>query len=225
MVALAGCIAISTINTENPSTPLPFSPTNATRQVGIDITCTTERERRNAKTVPQTEEELHSFIDIFSDVFSNRELQDMKRAGPAASAQQSIRDRLRRFYTYWALKEAYIKLTGEALLAPWLRQLEFLDVVAPNPPPSTETDGTEFGIPYTGTRILLDGQEIHDVRIEIVAVGGDYIFATAARGPGIGEKPSITQKEDSWAPFRALDIQGDIRPCTTGQCQCLDSAS
>ncbi|KAK5050543.1 hypothetical protein LTR84_003824 [Exophiala bonariae] len=44
--------------------------------------------------------------------------------------------KLRRFYAYWALKEAYIKMVGEGLLADWLKELEFLDVVAPVPPSS-----------------------------------------------------------------------------------------
>ncbi|ETI20417.1 hypothetical protein G647_08452 [Cladophialophora carrionii CBS 160.54] len=43
--------------------------------------------------------------------------------------------KLRRFYAYWGLKEAYIKMVGEGLLASWLRELEFLDVHAPPPPP------------------------------------------------------------------------------------------
>jgi hypothetical protein len=49
-----------------------------------------------------------------------------------------IQMKLRRFYAYWSLKEAYIKMVGEGLLASWLRELEFLDVHAP-PPPSSST--------------------------------------------------------------------------------------
>ncbi|KIW14840.1 hypothetical protein PV08_07625 [Exophiala spinifera] len=44
---------------------------------------------------------------------------------------KTIEQKLRRFYAYWALKEAYIKMVGEGLLASWLRELEFLDVVPP----------------------------------------------------------------------------------------------
>ena len=47
----------------------------------------------------------------------------------------SFQMKLRRFYAYWALKEAYIKMIGEGLLASWLRELEFLEVHAPPPPP------------------------------------------------------------------------------------------
>jgi 4'-phosphopantetheinyl transferase len=41
--------------------------------------------------------------------------------------------KLRRFYTFWCFKEAYIKLDGEALLARWIPQLEFKNVRAPRP--------------------------------------------------------------------------------------------
>ena len=41
--------------------------------------------------------------------------------------------KLRRFYVSWCYKEAYIKLTGEALLAPWLKNLEFHNVRSPQP--------------------------------------------------------------------------------------------
>ncbi len=44
-----------------------------------------------------------------------------------------IEAKLRRFYTFWALKEAYVKMTGDALLADWLRVLEFRKVRAPRP--------------------------------------------------------------------------------------------
>lgn len=161
---------------------------------------------------------------------------------------RSIDHRLRRFYTYWALKEAYIKMTGEALLAPWLRQLEFADVVAPDPGPTAPqpTVGTtssghsnaaraSFGVPYTDTKILLHGQEMHDVRIEVVGLGEEYLFATAARGRTVGRNSasnaetgpagsdSLPREDDvdNWTPFRAIDIDADIAPCATGRCDCL----
>lgn len=42
-----------------------------------------------------------------------------------------IASKIRNFYAHWCLKEAYIKMTGEALLAPWLRDLEFRNVRPP----------------------------------------------------------------------------------------------
>lgn len=52
--------------------------------------------------------------------------------------------KLRRFYTFWCYKEAYIKLDGEALLAKWIPQLEFRNVRAPRAGtvPRCSTHGT-----------------------------------------------------------------------------------
>lgn len=243
MVALAGCIlpsdAVIPVSLRsgmpNPSSnpkpspdsgrvPSLTSPTD-TPQIGIDITCTNERERKNKDSIPKTEAELHDFIEIFQEVFSAREIADMKRPispsgtgkGTGNTLTRSINARLRRFYTYWALKEAYIKMTGEALLAPWLRELEFLDVVAPEPPKDHD-DG--FGEPYTGTRILLHGREVEDVRMEVVALGEGYLFATAARGEGVGRKDGQGDV-DLWGDFREVDIERDVAPCARGKCQCL----
>jgi len=47
------------------------------------------------------------------------------------SSTPLIASKLRNFYAHWCLKEAYIKMTGEALLAPWLRDLEFRNVRPP----------------------------------------------------------------------------------------------
>ncbi|EXJ54492.1 hypothetical protein A1O7_09832 [Cladophialophora yegresii CBS 114405] len=55
--------------------------------------------------------------------------------------------KLRRFYAYWGLKEAYIKMVGEGLLASWLRELEFLDVHAPPPPPPQQREPRASSVP------------------------------------------------------------------------------
>jgi 4'-phosphopantetheinyl transferase len=47
------------------------------------------------------------------------------------SSNALIDAKLRRFYTYWCYKEAYIKLDGEAMLATWIPRLEFRGVRAP----------------------------------------------------------------------------------------------
>jgi len=47
------------------------------------------------------------------------------------SSDLPIDAKLRRFYTFWCYKEAYIKLDGEALLAEWIKECEFRGVKAP----------------------------------------------------------------------------------------------
>ncbi|OAX77444.1 hypothetical protein ACJ72_08257 [Emergomyces africanus] len=268
LIALAGCISGPALpRAEDISSAQPRATPGAANnshsspvQIGIDITCTDDPTRRN-RSPPKTEAELHSFVDIFSEVFSQNELDAMKAdpricsgrsssasASASASAstssmtkamslQDSITHRIRLFYTYWALKEAYIKMTGEALLAPWLRDLEFRNVTVPTPPPPSPDSAASlssslWGVPETGVRATLYGHEVPEVRLEVVAFGNDYIFATAARGGGVGNSmvDMVDEREQGqegnvwgrWDEFRLVDIERDIGPCARGECQCLD---
>lgn len=205
------------------STPLPSIP-----QVGIDITCADERRGSRASSPPTTHQALAEFVDIFAEVFSERELQTIRTArGPSLApgrqtSQAEILYGLRMFYTYWALKEAYIKMTGEALLAPWLRELEFTDVIAPEPPQELP-----WSQPYTAIKTWLRGKLVEDVRIEVVAFGNEYLVATAARGAGIGAASRAlggglgVGSIDPWQALEKVDIEKDIAPCARGSCGCL----
>ncbi|KAL4879036.1 hypothetical protein BJY04DRAFT_105096 [Aspergillus karnatakaensis] len=221
MVAIAGTIIPPNFSGDSHNGPEgTIKP-----QVGIDITCVNERSKE-----PRTLESLRKYIDIFGEVFSADEMADMRRLHGAPQTQQTAgtgtgQDSLvdygyRLFYTYWALKEAYIKMTGEALLAPWLRDLEFSNVVAPG----AESGEGKFGEPYTGVRTTLNKELVKGVRVEVAALEGDYLFATAARGGGIGVRSgSRDGGDDSWLLFEKLDIERDIQPCATGACSCLSS--
>ena len=201
-------------------------------QVGIDITCVdeqTNRGRRHANLT--TTSALAQYVDIFAEVFSPRELITIKSLASARNEYQlqqpkteaeRVRSALRLFYTYWALKEAYIKMTGEALLAPWLRELEFTDVQAPEEPGSNNGNRDPSGSPlvsdpYTGTQTWLYGKKVQGLRIEVVAYEDDYLVATAARGAGIGGGNDV----DLWKDLKEIDLERDIEPCATGQCDCL----
>ncbi|KAJ9212312.1 hypothetical protein DTO166G4_6094 [Paecilomyces variotii] len=216
--------------------PTPTSaPNHSIPQVGIDITCVDERSRRRKDSIPATPQALAEFVDIFAEVFSPQELETIKNiaisseisdnsTSDSASASerptQAVNKGLRLFYAYWALKEAYIKMTGEALLAPWLRQLEFTDVVAPESVVSNAGagEGSEFSEPYTGVKTWLYGKKVEDVRVEVVAFERDYLIATAARGGQIG----AGSMNDAWGNLERIDIEKDVAPCAKGQCRCLD---
>ncbi|PYH45860.1 4'-phosphopantetheinyl transferase family protein [Aspergillus saccharolyticus JOP 1030-1] len=220
-------------NNNNPRETIP--------QVGIDITCTNERQpsARNAAQDDDPVRTFNDYVDIFAEVFSPDEIAAIKNlhlrhtssvvneaagggGAAAAAASREIEYRYRGFYAYWALKEAYIKMTGEALLAPWLRQLEFAEVVPPEPLLQDQGPGqARVGEPFTGVRTTLNKKPVEDVRLEIVAFETNYLIATAARGAGIGAR-SDTGAQDTWEPLREIDIERDIQPCAEGRCRCLD---
>lgn len=206
------------------STPIPSIP-----QTGIDITCVDERRGSRPSSAPSTHQALVEFVNIFAEVFSERELDTIRTArGPSLppgiqKSEAEVQYGLRMFYTYWALKEAYIKMTGEALLASWLRELEFTNVIAPEPLEMAE-QGSPWGQPYTAIKTTLRGELVEDVRVEIVAFGKDYLIATAARGGGIGSGSCAVERlegADPWHTLVKIDIEWDIRRCATGSCSCL----
>ncbi|KAI5291787.1 hypothetical protein KEM52_000062 [Ascosphaera acerosa] len=262
ITALAGC-QVPMPATQSRLMDGQSSPTGTSSadmpQVGVDITCIDDPTRRRAGTVTadkdrqaKTEEELLSFINMFSEVFSEREMLDMGTRDASNYAQalpsrnspsnttSAVAYRLRLFYTYWALKEAYIKMTGEALLAPWLRDLEFVDVEVPEPATNIVAAGapapqSAFGPVERRARARLSGRDVENARLETVGFEKDYIFATCARNGGFGastvsgagdsagaEKADERLAPKLWDSFRSVDIWKDVAPCARGVCCCLE---
>lgn len=110
--------------------------------------------------------------------------------------------KLRRFYTFFCYKEAYIKLAGEALLAPWLKQLEFFNVRSPRPgaPARCSTHG-QWGEEVDDVEVHLHGNEVRDVRMKIQAFEENFMIATAIQGQIVGLQVPA---------FRRLDLRADI---------------
>ncbi|KAL1991275.1 hypothetical protein VTN49DRAFT_5779 [Thermomyces lanuginosus] len=223
LVAFAGCIIPRREQPHNAVIPAPPVLSNPTiPQVGIDVTCANEPSRGGADRRPKTLDALAEFVDVFAEVFSQRELTTMKVAPRTEPVEESeaVERGLRLFYSYWALKEAYIKMTGEALLAPWLRELEFTNVRAPEP--VRDKDGTRWGEPYRDVQIWLHGQRVENVRIELVAFERDFLVATAARGGQVGAAATSTGESDPWREMQEIDIERDVAPCARGECRCAD---
>ncbi|KAI8931426.1 hypothetical protein NX059_011754 [Plenodomus lindquistii] len=122
--------------------------------------------------------------------------------------------KLRRFYTYWAYKEAFIKLDGEALLATWIPRLEFKNVRAPAR--CSTHDGVwgervsdaevwfsavEGGDAPRGLGGLSGCTRLEDVRMEIVGFQEGFMVAVAGRGEIGGE---------GLTGFKMLDLEGDV---------------
>ncbi|KAK5800838.1 hypothetical protein VI817_003050 [Penicillium citrinum] len=219
-------------------------------QLGIDITCINERRNKNPTSIA----ELADFVSIFSEVFSPTELFTMSNPketllkarslgyansftpafkntdGTECHSEQSIIEfGLRLFYSYWALKEAYLKMTGEALLASWVKTLEFKNVFPPEPlvplqasKPYKPTDNTNkhshiptspqnWGPIYPNVIVTRDGKVLQDVRLQLQAFESDYIIATAARGANIGPIPQSSQNQSLHHLPGIINISPDNR--------------
>jgi 4'-phosphopantetheinyl transferase len=102
------------------------------------------------------------------------------------SRDKIIAAKLRRFYALWCLREAYVKMTGEALLASWLQDLEFRRFRVPRPAEEASNGTFEDGevVRAENIEISLRGERITDVMMELRAVGRDYVVASAVRVEG-----------------------------------------
>lgn len=136
--------------------------------------------------------------------------------------------KLRRFYTFWCYKEAYIKLDGEALLAKWIPQLEFKNVRAPTAGTVARcsTHGTwgervgDAEVWFTkekgkGTPASIevgklkegDSRRLDDTRVEIQAFEEDFMIGVAARmksSEGEARLPQVLTK------FTGLHLEQDV---------------
>ncbi|KAJ5788234.1 hypothetical protein N7457_003224 [Penicillium paradoxum] len=180
-------------------------------RVGIDVACVDEPARRRADRPPKTLAGLATFVDVFTDVLSFRELTTIKNPSTTLQLARKLglsnsepsKDNeeflaaygVRLFYSIWALKEAYLKMTGDGLLATWIKDLEFTNVVPPEPveglanahhPTSTIASSVQkWGPPYSDVNISLNGIPVNSARVQLVGFERDYIVATAASGPNI----------------------------------------
>ncbi|AEO65630.1 uncharacterized protein THITE_2112781 [Thermothielavioides terrestris NRRL 8126] len=137
-------------------------------------------------------------------------------AGGPPTPEQTMDAKLRAFYALWALREAYVKLTGDALMAPWLHELEFVDFRPPWPAAAPlgaaaaaaaaaregQGQGQESGGPggeeeeepevepevVRSTEIRFRGRKVEDVNMCLRSMGPDYMVATAVRTPGRPEE-------------------------------------
>jgi 4'-phosphopantetheinyl transferase len=171
--------------------------------VGIDLVCVDML--KDMKTVGESG--WDKWCSTYKDVFSDGELQTMKqslvvRAGARPTTQEIVKG-LRCFYAHWGLKEAYAKMTGEALLADWLQKLEFRQVNPPTPASKEDTaqNPWAWGERTTPTASM-SGQNIDGVQLELWALGEHYMVATAVRG------------KISLPPFEQVDVERDIMPLT-----------
>ncbi|KAI1337178.1 phosphopantetheinyl transferase [Xylariaceae sp. FL0016] len=159
-------------------------------QVGTDMVCTSERRARDLRMIET--EGWGRFVDMHADVFGTREaayLRDdgalVEGAGLRGLEGEALTDgKLRVFYALWCLREAYVKMTGEALLAPWLHDLSFEGLKAPKPGREfRQSDGEEDETIRTHN-VVFKGSRVEDANICLRSLGPDYMTCSAVRTPG-----------------------------------------
>ncbi|KAF3350115.1 hypothetical protein VdG2_01930 [Verticillium dahliae VDG2] len=139
------------------------------------------------------------FVDVHADVLSPREVAYLQhgimapvhqlpgRPGDGASADEVADFQLRCFYALWCLREAYVKMTGEALLAPWLKDLEFRGFRAPVAASGEEggrlTVDEAEGTAVRQHEIYFEGTRVEDANVCLKSVGPDYMVCAAVRTP------------------------------------------
>jgi 4'-phosphopantetheinyl transferase len=215
-------------------------------KVGVDIVCVNERN----DLARIDEKGFDAWVDMYEEMFSNRELNDIKYSvnaiqledGTEISADQLgdlahscsrhepvlvalasgerkefsssviVEAKLRRFYAFWCLKEAYIKMSGEALLAEWLRDLEFRNVCAPKSDPNWETaPGSGFGEAVRDVEVLFKGKAVNDVDMELQAFEEQYMIATAISPT----TPDRSKNQVAFPDFKKIDLERDVYPWAT----------
>lgn len=180
LVALAGC-----------STPGVL--------LGVDIVCVDER--NNSRMIEK--EGFDAWVDMHAEVFSDEDVTHMKEPA-AVGARETSEAKLRRFFAFWALKEAYVKLEGEALLAPWLKDVEFRNVRCPEPTKAgLNTQAAILGDIVTDIEVWFRREKVSDVNMTLQAFEHNYMIASAIKGPSraLSQLPS----------YKVLHIEDVIR--------------
>ena len=145
------------------------------------------------------------WVQTYEAMFSEPELKEMAHYAPKGLYDLDDIDKakLRHFYAHWSLKEAYIKMTGEAMMAPWLKDLEFRNVMVPESSSESQNQGhgqkpgqvtSEFGI-------FLHGVRVTGVKMELQAFGQDYMVATA-----------VSNVKAQLPPFKEINLERDLVP-------------
>jgi 4'-phosphopantetheinyl transferase len=171
------------------------------RQVGTDVVQV--QWERDSPAVRK--DGFEKWARTYEAVFSAREALDIARYSPPGrlSEDDQIRAKLRHFYAHWCLKEAYVKMTGEALLSPSLQDMEFRRVQVPLPLSQTSQEDRKgkWGQTCTDHDMWFKGVKVTHVKMELQAFGDDYMVATA-----------VSDVAAKLCPFKELDVNLDVYP-------------
>ncbi|KAJ5040592.1 uncharacterized protein L3040_006244 [Drepanopeziza brunnea f. sp. 'multigermtubi'] len=175
-------------------------------QVGTDIVCANERLQQDTTHI--SKHGFEDWVDMHADVLADSEVRFMKTVsvdGQPSALGTAVDKELRRFYAVWCLREAYVKMTGDALLAPWLKELEIRDVQAPAAKEGLDSDSLEEGEVVRQSSNYFQGEVVADVKMELSAIGAHYMIAGSIRIPQGVDSAGV--KLGKW---QKLDFEKDV---------------
>lgn len=132
--------------------------------IGVDVVCPPERRARDHAMVAA--DGWPRYVDVHDEVLSPGDAARLK-ALPFGRPDRL----LAYFYALWCLREGYVKMTGDALLAPWLRELDLRYFA---PPGETGPEGR-------GLEVWFRGERVDDVDVRLEWLLDEYMVCTAVR--------------------------------------------
>ncbi|MCJ1410617.1 hypothetical protein MMC19_004703 [Ptychographa xylographoides] len=163
------------------------------RQVGIDVV---KVDLVKDTAAMRREGGWEKWVSMFEDVFPAAEMQAVIYGEHGSGKKDDAETRLRRFYTHWCLREAYVKMTGEALVAPWLKELAFENINIP-----AKTARGRWGDVSTGVQVWLKAKRVPELRVELQAFGDTHVVATVVDGSPF---------QDKLQDFEEIQVERDI---------------
>ncbi|KAL6871791.1 hypothetical protein J3F83DRAFT_732634 [Trichoderma novae-zelandiae] len=153
--------------------------------VGTDVVCPGERRDRDLRHLRA--EGWPSFVATHAEVLCPLEVRRLLRGLPFSPRAQPTR-LLDYFYADWCLREAYVKMTGDALLAPWLHDLEMRYFA---PPGETPPEG-----PDKQLEVWFKGEKLTDVDVRLdSALDDEYMICTVVKRGADGAGLQVPEPE------------------------------
>lgn len=144
-------------------------------KLGVDVVCPGERRKRDVDSIRT--EGWPEYVRVHDSVFSPGE------ASRLNAVKGSVDEKLGYFYALWCIREAYVKMTGEALLASWLKELDVRKFAPPGKPgigePGGETGG-ELEVWFKNTKV-----DDAEVKMEW-EFGQEFMICTVVKKAGEG---------------------------------------
>lgn len=165
--------------------------TDINADLGVDVVCPSERASRDHEMI--TKEGWANYVEIHDSVLSEDEAARLK------AVQGPIDVKLGYFYTLWCLREAYVKMTGDALLATWLKDLDFR-YFAPPGRPSIQQPGRHL-------EIWMGNEQDTNVAVALDwYLDNEFMIASTCRG---------SMQKHHLAQYQFLDLEAILAEAET----------